>query len=210
MDRKDMGSNIGKDQAQVSIVTEVVKEVAKVPVWAKLTPSTTDIVEEADAAFRGGADAIVSSNTFPSLPLIDPETLDFEMNVDGLVSSGGLGGPAILPQSLAKMSQLTNAFPDHAFSGIGGVSTFSHALNYMLLGCGTVQVCTAAMLDRAIGPNVIKGLTEGMQQFMERRGYKSIEDFRGMRRGNVVVHSKIRRPEGKEYHGGHDAEGYAS
>ena len=112
MDRKDMGSNLGKDQEQVSIVTEVVKEVAKVPVWAKLTPSTTEIVEEAGAAFNGGADAIVSSNTFPSLPLIDPETLDFEMNVDGLVSSGGLGGPAILPQSLAKMSQLTNAFPD--------------------------------------------------------------------------------------------------
>ena len=112
-----MGSNLGKDQEQVSIVTEVVKEVAKVPVWAKLTPSTTEIVEEAGAAFLGGADAIVSSNTFPSLPLIDPETLDFEMNVDGLVSSGGLGGPAILPQSLAKMSQLTKAFPDKRVLG---------------------------------------------------------------------------------------------
>ncbi|MGH9220019.1 MAG: NAD-dependent dihydropyrimidine dehydrogenase subunit PreA [Vicinamibacterales bacterium] len=210
MDRKDMGSNIGKDQEQVSIVTEVVKEVATVPVWAKLTPSTTDIVEEADAAFRGGADAIVSSNTFPSLPLIDPETLDFEMNVDGLVSSGGLGGPAILPQSLAKMSQLTTAFTNKEFSGIGGISTFAHALNYMLLGCGTVQVCTAAMLDRAIGPTVIKNLIAGMHEFMDKRGYTSIEEFRGLRRGNVVVHSKIRRPEGKEYHGGHEAEGYAS
>jgi dihydroorotate dehydrogenase len=210
MDRKDMGSNIGKDQEQVSIVTQVVKEVAKVPVWAKLTPSTTDIVEEAGGAFNGGADAIVSSNTFPSLPLIDPDTLDFEMNVDGLVSSGGLGGPAILPQSLAKMSQMTRQYPDKAFSGIGGISTFAHALNYFLLGCGTVQVCTAAMLDRAIGPNVIKGLVTGMQQFMEKHGYASIEDYRGLRRGNVVVHSQIRRPEGKEYHGGFDAEGYAS
>jgi dihydroorotate dehydrogenase len=210
MDRKDMGSNIGKDQEQVSIVTEVVKEVAKVPVWAKLTPSTTDIVEEAGGAFNGGADAIVSSNTFPSLPLIDPETLDFEMNVDGLVSSGGLGGPAILPLSLAKMSQMTNTFPDKAFSGIGGISTFAHALNYFLLGCGTVQVCTAAMLDRAIGPNVIKALIDGMQQFMEKRGYTRLDDYRGLRRGNVVVHSQIRRPEGKEYHGGFDAEGYAS
>jgi dihydroorotate dehydrogenase len=209
MDRKDMGSNIGKDQEQVSIVTEVVKEVARVPVWSKLTPSTTEIAEEAGAAFNGGADAIVSSNTFPSLPLIDPDTLDFEMNVDGLVSSGGLGGPAILPQSLAKMSQMTSAFPDKSFSGIGGISTFAHALNYFLLGCGTVQVCTAAMLDRAIGPNVIKGLIDGMQQFMDKRGYSSLEDFRGLRRGNVVVHSKIRRPEGKEYHGGFDAEGYA-
>ncbi len=210
MDRKDMGSNIGKDEAQISIVTQAVKAVARVPVWAKLTPSTTEIVEEAGAALRGGADAIVSSNTFPSLPLIDPDTLDFEMNVDGLVSSGGLGGPAILPQSLAKMSQLTKAFPEKAFSGIGGISTFAHALNYMLLGCGTVQVCTAAMLDRAIGPNVIRTLIDGMQQFMEKRGYHSIEEFRGLRRGNVVVHSQIRRPEGKEYHGGHDAEGYSN
>ena len=149
MDRADMGSNIGKDRELVSIVTKVVKEVARVPVWAKLTPSTTDIVVEARGAFLGGADAIASSNTFTSLPLVDPETLEFEINVDGLVSTGGLGGPAILPLSLAKMSQLTQAFPDESFSGIGGISTFDHALNYFLLGCGTVQVCTAAMLDHA-------------------------------------------------------------
>ncbi len=212
MDRKDMGSNIGQDQEQVSIVTEVVKEVARVPVWAKLTPSTTDIVDEASAAFLGGADAIVSSNTFPSLPLIDLETLEFEMNVDGLVSSGGLGGPAILPQSLAKMAQLTKAFPDKAFSGIGGIAEFAHALNYLLLGCGTVQVCTAAMLDHAIGPNIVKGLIAGMQEFLDRnaeRGWHSLEDFRGLRRDNVVTHSQIRRPDAKAYHGGHDAEGYA-
>jgi dihydroorotate dehydrogenase len=65
MDRKDMGSNIGKDEGLCSVVTEAVKEVAKVPVWTKLTPATHDIVVEAAACFRGGADAIVSSNTFP-------------------------------------------------------------------------------------------------------------------------------------------------
>ena len=209
MDRKDMGSNIGKDSALISIVTQVVKEVATVPIWAKLTPSTTDIVVEARGAFLGGADAITSSNTFPSLPLIDPETLDFEMNVDGYVSSGGLGGPAILPLSMAKMAQLTQAFPDKAFSGIGGVAEFAHALNYFLLGCGTVQVCTAAMLDHAIGPNVIKQLTQGMPDAMERHGWSSLEDFRGLRRDRVVAHSKIRRPDAKAYHGGYEAEGYA-
>ena len=213
MDRQDMGSNIGKDQEQISIVTQVVKEVAKVPVWAKLTPSTTDIVTEARGAFLGGADAIVSSNTFPSIPLIDPESLDFELNVDGYVSSGGLGGPAILPQSLAKMAQMTQAFPDRSFSGIGGIATFSHALNYFLLGCGTVQVCTAAMLDHAIGPNIIKDLVQGMEAFLDRqadKGWTTLEDFRGLRRDRVVSHSQIRRPLAKAYHGGHDAEGYAS
>jgi dihydroorotate dehydrogenase len=208
-----MGSNIGKDQQLVSVVTQAVKEVARVPVWAKLTPSTTDVVLEARAAFQGGADAVVSSNTFPSLPLIDAETLEFEMNVDGYVSYGGLGGPAILPLSLAKIGQLTTAFPERSFSGIGGISTFAHALNYFLLGCGTVQVCTAAMLDHAIGPNVIRELTNGLRVFLERyaqHGWKSVDDFRGARRDRIVAHSRIRRPDDKDYHGGYDAEGYAA
>jgi dihydroorotate dehydrogenase len=214
MDRKDMGSNIGKDEGLCSVVTEAVKEVAKIPVWTKLTPATQDIVVEAAACFRGGADAIVSSNTFPSLPLIDAETLEFEMNVDGLVSSGGLGGPAILPLSLANMARMTKAFPDKAFSGIGGVSDFRQALNYFLLGAGTVQVCTAAMLDQAVGPNVIRSLLSGLDAFLDAHaadGWTSIEDFRGARRDRVVAQSQIRRPAGDAYQGGYEpAEGYAA
>jgi len=213
MDRPDMGSNIGKDQGLCSFVTQVVKEVAKVPVWAKLTPATSDIVVEAAAVFRGGADAVSSTNTFPSLPLVDPDSLEFEMNVDGYVSLGGLGGPAILPQAIAKMAQLTQAFPDKEFSGIGGVSEFTHALNYFLLGCGTVQVCTAAMLDHAVGPNVIKRLKADMAAFLEKnahRGFKTLEDFRGRLRDRVVAHSKIRRPDDRDYQGGYEPqEGYA-
>ncbi len=202
MDRVDMGSSVGKDSVLCSTTTQVVKQVARVPVWVKLTPATADIVEEATATFLGGADAISSSNTFPSLPPIDPETLEFEVQVDGLTSPGGLGGPAILLQSLAKMAQLTQAFPDREFSGIGGVSTFSDALSYFLLGCGTVQVATAAMLDHAIGPNVIRGLTEGLSGFLERhadRGWSSLADFRGLLRDRVVAQSRIARPEGAGY-----------
>ena len=210
MDRQDMGSHIGTDQEQVSIVTRVVKEVATVPIWAKLTPSTTDIVVEARGAFLGGADAITSSNTFPSLPLIDPETLEFEINVDGYISPGGLGGPAILPLSLAKMAQMTLAFPDKAFSGIGGIAEFAHALNYFLLGCGTVQVCTAAMLDHAVGPNIIRQLIAGMTDTMDRHGWKTLDDFKALRRHRVVAHAQIRRPDDGAYHGGYEAEGYAN
>jgi dihydropyrimidine dehydrogenase (NAD+) subunit PreA len=213
MDRKDMGSNIGKDEGLCSVVTEAVKEVATVPVWCKLTPATHDIVVEAAACFRGGADAVVSSNTFPSLPPIDPETLEFEMNVDGLVSSGGMGGPAILPMSLANMARMAQAFPDRAFSGIGGISDFAQALSYFLLGCGTVQVCTAAMLDQAVGPNVIRRLNAGLDAFLERHaadGWKTVEDFRGIRKDRVVAQSQIRRPSAADYQGGYEpVEGYA-
>jgi dihydropyrimidine dehydrogenase (NAD+) subunit PreA len=216
MDRVDMGSNVGKDAVLCSVSTQAVKAVATVPVWVKLTPATATIVDEARATFLGGADAIVSSNTFPSVPLVDPETGEFEVNVDGYVSSGGMAGPAILPLSLAKMAEMTQAFPDGAFSGIGGIATFAHALNYFLLGCGTVQVATAAMLDHAIGPNVIRDLTTGMAGFLDRnadRGWTSLEDFRGRNRGRVVPHYAIRRPDASEYRGGYeedDAEGYAA
>ena len=215
MDRMDMGANVGKDPVLCSVSTQAVKAVATVPVWVKLTPATANIVEEAEATFRGGADAIVSSNTFPSIPPFDPDTLDPEVNVDGFVSSGGMGGPAILPLSLAKMAQMTQAFPDREFSGIGGISTFEHALSYFLLGCGTVQVATAAMLDHAIGPNVIRNLTEGLAAFLERhaeRGWTTLDDVRGLRRDRIVAQSAIRRPDTAGYHGGYEdeTEGYAA
>jgi dihydropyrimidine dehydrogenase (NAD+) subunit PreA len=215
MDRVDMGANVGKDAVLCSVSTQAVKAVAKVPVWVKLTPATADIVEEARATFLGGADAIVSSNTWPSVPPVDPLTGEFEVNVDGYVSSGGLGGPAILPLSLAKMASMAQAFPDGAFSGIGGISTFADALNYFMLGCGTVQVATAAMLDHAVGPNVIRNLTEGLTAFLDHnadRGWTRLEDFRGRNRGKVVAQGEIRRPDGSGYAGGYEedaGEGYA-
>lgn len=198
MDRIDMGANIGRDRVLCSISTQAVREVARVPIWVKLTPSAADIAEEAGATFIAGADAVTSSNTFPSLPPVDPATLDFEVNVDGYVSSGGLGGLAILPQSLAKVAQLTAAFPDREFSGVGGISTFAHALSYFALGCGTVQVATAAMLDHAIGPNVIRSLIDGMTEFFDRnadRGWGSLPDVRGVLRDRVVPHAEIARPD---------------
>jgi dihydropyrimidine dehydrogenase (NAD+) subunit PreA len=213
MDREDMGSGLGADAALVSTTTQAVKEVATIPVWAKLTPATADIAVEAGATFRGGADAIVSSNTFPSLPPIDPDTLDFEVNVDGFVSPGGLGGPAILMQSLAKMAHMTQAYPQGSFSGVGGISTWADALSFLLLGCGTVQVATAAMLDKAIGPNVVAGLLSGMEAFLDQhadRGWTSLDDFRGLRRNAVVAQSKIGRPQQRGADPDDVREGYTS
>ena len=84
----------------------------------------------------------------------------------------------------------TSAASDKAFSGIGGVTDFRQAASYFLLGCGTVQVCTAAMLDKAVGPTVIKNLKEGLAQFIEKnadKGFKSVEDFRGLPGVDLVL-----------------------
>ena len=105
------------------------------------------------------------------------------------------------------MAKMTQAFPDREFSGIGGISGFDQALSYFLLGCGTVQVATAAMLDHAIGPNVIGALTSGMTEFLDRsaeRGWTSLADFRGLRRDRVVRHAQIGRADTAGYHGGYE------
>ena len=108
---------------------------------------------------------------------------------------------------------MTQAFPQANFSGIGGVSDFNQAASYVLLGCGTVQVCTSAMLDHAVGPTVIKRLLAGLDHFFEihaDKGWTSVEDFRGIRRDRVVRQSEIRRPSDADYHAGYEGvEGYA-
>src|SRR5262249_29691274 len=97
------------------------------------------------------------------------------------------------------------------FWGIGGIAEFRHALNYFLLGCGTVQVCTAAMLDHAVGPNVVKRLIQGAHEFLDKNAgrFKSLDELRGLRRNRVVAHSQIKRPDESDYQGGYEAEGYA-
>ena len=78
-----MGSNIGKNCELIDTVVRVVREASRVPVWVKLTPTTTTSPRRREAAFKAGADAISSSNTFTSLPLIDPESLEFEVQRRG-------------------------------------------------------------------------------------------------------------------------------
>ena len=85
-------------------------------------------------------------------------------------------------------------------------------MSYFLLGCGTVQVATAAMLDKAIGPNVVRGLIEGMEAFLDEhadRGWTTLDDFRGLRRDAIVAQSEIARPEQKGVDPDDAREGYA-
>ena len=147
--------------------------------------------------------------------VIDPDTLEFEINVDGLVSMrrpGWSGDPAACRSPT--MARMCQAFPDRAFSGVGGISDFSQALSYFLLGAGTVQVCTAAMLDQVVGPTIIRRLNVGLDTFLSRhadKGWNCVEDFRGIRRARVVAASQIRRIEGEQPHAGrHGPEGYAT
>ena len=205
MDRKDMGANIANDEDIIRAILKAVTSAVDVPIWVKLTPSTSKLVDAAGAAYEAGAASISLCNTFPSLPLMDPETMKFEVEVDGLVTSGGLGGLAILHQALQRVSDISKAYPDGAISGIGGIRGFREAFNFIVHGAGNLQVCTAAMEEKGsggVGVNLIKELTADLNDYLERKNHSSIEEFRGVARERIVEHSAVRRKSGN-YNGGY-------
>ena len=205
MDRKDMGANIANDEDIIRSILRAVTAAVDVPIWVKLTPSTSTLVDAAGAAYEAGAASISLCNTFPSLPLIDPESLKFEVEVDGLVTSGGLGGLAILHQALQRVSDISRAFPEGAISGIGGIRGFREAFNFIAHGAGNLQVCTAAMEEKGsggVGIKLIQELKDDLTDYMQRKGMKSIEEFRGIARHRIVEHSQVRR-KSEDYNGGY-------
>lgn len=178
MSERGMGSAVGQVPEYCSMITEWVKEVAATPVLVKLTPNVTDIRLTARAAKRGGADALSAINTINSITGIDLNTFTPRPDVGGLSSHGGYCGPAVKPISL-NMAQLICSDPEVGLplSGIGGISTWQDAAEFFLLGCHSVQLCTAPM---HWGFRMVEDLIDGLKNWMDEKGFRTIDDFRGL------------------------------
>lgn len=146
MSERGMGSAVGQVPEYCEQITAWVKEKARTPVIVKLTPNISDIRIPARAARRGGADALSAINTINSITGIDLNTLEPRPMVDGKSSHGGYCGPAVKPIALSMVQQvMADPLAALPMSGIGGIASWQDAAEFILLGSGTVQVCTAAM-----------------------------------------------------------------
>jgi dihydropyrimidine dehydrogenase (NAD+) subunit PreA len=177
MSERGMGSAVGQVPEYSCMITEWVKEVARTPVLVKLTPNITDIRAVARAAKRGGADGLSAINTINSITGIDLDTFTPRPNVGGYSAHGGYCGPAVKPIALHLVQQIASD-PEVGLpiSGIGGVSGWREAAEFFLLGCGTVQVCTAAM---RYGYRIVEDMIDGLSQWMDEKNLRTIDDFRG-------------------------------
>ena len=179
---KHMGAFIGQDPTLVEQVTRAAKKGTDLPLLVKLTPNVTDIVPIANAAVKGGADAISAINTVESLIGIDIETatplpIAYGMdNTEQMSTFGGFCGPAVKPIGLRFVSQIAKAHPNIPISGIGGIENWSSAIEYLMVGARTLQVCTAVMWH---GFSIIKDMTSGLTEFMERKDYESLDSMIG-------------------------------
>jgi dihydropyrimidine dehydrogenase (NAD+) subunit PreA len=178
MSERGMGSAVGQVPEYACMITEWVKEVARTPVLVKLTPNITDIRMAARAAKNGRADALSAINTINSITGIDLDTLTPRPNVGGKSGHGGYCGPAVKPIALHLVQQIASD-PEVRLpiSGIGGIGGWREAAEFILLGCGTVQVCTAAM---HYGFRIVEDMIDGLSNWMDEKGFATIEDFRGL------------------------------
>src|SRR6201996_6929689 len=177
MSERGMGSAVGQVPEYCQQITGWVKEKARTPVIVKLTPNISDIRMPARAAKRAGADALSAINTINSITGINLDTFEPNPNVDGKSSHGGYCGPAVKPIALNMVQQIqADAAGKLPLSGIGGIGGWRDAAEFILLGCGTVQVCTAAM---HYGYRIVEDMIDGLSNWMDQKGFATIEDFRG-------------------------------
>ncbi|MCC6304235.1 MAG: NAD-dependent dihydropyrimidine dehydrogenase subunit PreA [Rhodobacteraceae bacterium] len=184
MSERGMGSAVGQVPEYIEMVTRWCKMHSRMPVIVKLTPNITDIRWAARAARRGGADAVSLINTVNSITAVDLDRFAPEPTIDGKGTHGGLCGPAVRPMALHMVADIardaeTRGLP---ISGIGGVTTWRDAAEFMALGAGNVQVCTAAM---TYGFKIVEELISGLSQYLDAKGM-ALADLVGRATPNVT------------------------
>lgn len=179
MSERGMGSAVGQVPEYIQMVTAWCKQYSRLPVIVKLTPNITDVRQPARAAKAGGADAVSLINTINSIMGVDLDRMVMHPSTDGWGSHGGYCGPAVKPIAQNMVAEIARD-PQTAglpISGIGGVTTWRDAAEYIALGCGTVQVCTAAMV---YGFKIVQDLCSGLSNYMDEKGYANLDAMRGL------------------------------
>ena len=179
MSERGMGSAVGQVPEYIQMVTAWCKAYSRLPVIVKLTPNITDIRHPARAAKAGGADAVSLINTVSSIMGVDLDRMTMSPAIGGMGSHGGYCGPAVKPIALNMVAEIgrdaaTRGLP---ISGIGGIGSWRDAAEYLALGCGNVQVCTAAMV---YGFKIVQDMIDGLSNYMDDKGYATVDDFRGL------------------------------
>ena len=178
MSERGMGSAVGQVPEYIEMVTAWCKRYTRLPVIVKLTPNVTDIRFPARAARAGGADAVSLINTVNSIMGVDPDTLRMSPTVGEQGTHGGYCGPAVRPIALHMVAEIARdpATAGLPISGIGGIGSWRDALEFIALGAGSVQVCTAAMV---FGFKIVQEMISGLSGYLEAKGFEDLAAVRG-------------------------------
>jgi dihydropyrimidine dehydrogenase (NAD+) subunit PreA len=185
MSERGMGAAVGQVPEYVEMVVRWCKQYSRMPVITKLTPNVTDVRRPARAAKNGGTDAVSLINTINSITGVDLDNFAPMPTIDGKGTHGGYCGPAAKPIALHMVAEIARDAETYGLpiSGIGGVTTWRDAAEFMALGAGNVQVCTAAMV---YGFKIVEEMISGLKGWMDEKGYATLDDFTGRATRNVT------------------------
>ena len=174
-----LGSDIGQVPELVERFTAAARRGTKLPILAKLTPNVAAMSPAAEAARRGGADGIAAINTIKSIIGVSPHTYVSAPAVHGRSAVGGYSGNAVKPIALRFIAELAQnpALTGMHLSAMGGVENWSDALEFILLGAGSIQVTTAVM---QYGYRIIDDLKAGLNLYLAEKGYESVREAQGL------------------------------
>lgn len=176
MCERGMGSAVGQEPKVLKEVTSWVMEYSNLPVIVKLTPNISEIIEPAMAAQAAGAHAVSLINTIKSIVQVDLDDYVAHPKLRNGFTNGGYCGPAVKPIALHMVSSLAKKNNFHLeISGIGGVSNWKDAAEFIALGCTSVQVCTAVM---HYGFRIVEDLISGLNQYLDSKKMKSVNELR--------------------------------
>lgn len=185
MAERGMGGAVGQVPEYIEMITRWCKMHTRMPVIVKLTPNISDIRKPAEAAKRGGADAVSLINTINSITSVNLDSFAPEPMIDGKGTHGGYCGPAVKPIALNMVAEIARSQETRGLpiSGIGGVTTWRDAAEFMALGAGNVQVCTAVM---TYGFKIVSEMISGLSDYMDSKGMTSTADLVGRAVPNVT------------------------
>jgi dihydropyrimidine dehydrogenase (NAD+) subunit PreA len=185
MAERGMGSAVGQVPEYIEMVTRWCKEATGLPIIVKLTPNISNILLPAEAAKRGGADAVSLINTINSITSVNLDSFSPEPMIDGKGTHGGYCGPAVKPIAMNMVAEIARNPETHGLpiSGIGGVTTWRDAAEFLALGAGTVQVCTAVM---TYGFKVVEEMISGLSEYLDSKGMTSVAELSGKAVPNVT------------------------
>ncbi|MCJ7633035.1 dihydroorotate dehydrogenase [Candidatus Bathyarchaeota archaeon] len=168
---KGMGAEVGQDPNLVQEVVRAVKARTKLPVFIKLTPNVTSIVDLALAAEKAGANAIVAINTLRAM------VIDIDTGYPVLANKvGGLSGPAIKPVAVRNVYEISQAVRIPVI-GCGGITDWRDAVEFLLAGASAIQIGTAvAYRDLKIFGEV----TSGVSKYLAEKNFKEVEEIVGL------------------------------
>jgi dihydroorotate dehydrogenase/NAD-dependent dihydropyrimidine dehydrogenase PreA subunit len=183
------GMNVGQDFDYACEITHAVAEAVHVPIMIKVTPQVTDLIAFSGRLKEAGAAAVTLTNRFIGF------VPDIETGKPLIYGQAGIGGPWIKPLTLRWINEVRKTYRDELFiAGTNGAYDWRDVVMFIMSGAHIVEMCSAVM---AMGYEWLAKQVRGLEEFMDRKGYRTVKEMRGIASDAAMAYADMPREKAK-------------